>query len=156
MITGVQLRMARAALQITVEEMAALTGLDKGTIVRIEAGRNAYSNTLRAVQSALEAEGLIFLDEDHGVHGPAVAFRWGIEEQRKRRKAASVVDGDDGDAAEGKAWDADARDREMPDTDRATLRHYFDAHPERWARLSPAGKAVLMRAMGTNDAAAGM
>ncbi len=148
MLTGGQLRMARAALQITVEETAALAGVDKGTIVRIEGGKNAYANTLRAIRSALENQGLVFIEAAQGIHGPTVAFRWDVDEQRKRSDLKGGDATGDGNGINSRAWDEDLGAPAMPDADRASLRRYYEDHPERWARLSPAGKAVLGRAIG--------
>ncbi len=79
-------------------------------------------------------------------------MRWGVEP-----KIAPTKDGDKADKAptglSSAPWDDEFEEAgngaaTMPDADRASLRRYYEDHPERWARLSPAGKAVLGRAIG--------
>jgi transcriptional regulator with XRE-family HTH domain len=70
---GVQLRMARAALRLTVREAARASGVSHDTVVRIEADQALKDSTVRKVRAALEAAGVIFLD-DNG-EGPGVKLR---------------------------------------------------------------------------------
>ena len=77
-VTGEQVRMARALLRLTMKETAKLAGIDQGTIVRIEAGFNAYALTLQHLRQVLEAAGARFIDPVEGDHGPGVAIKWGI------------------------------------------------------------------------------
>lgn len=62
--------MARAALQLSVRELAELAKVAPGTIVRLEAGEELKERTTDAVQSALEAAGIEFIPENGG--GPGV------------------------------------------------------------------------------------
>ncbi len=66
MITGTQLRMARAALKIGVREVAALSKVSPATVTRIEADFPANASTLLAIRSALEELGVIFIPENGG------------------------------------------------------------------------------------------
>ena len=82
MITGEQLRMARAALRLTVEATAELAGVNKGTIVRVEAGERSYRRTLKDLREALEKSGVVFFDPVKGVHSGGVALKCGTQEPR--------------------------------------------------------------------------
>lgn len=59
-IESLHIRMARAGLGITVRELAALTGTNKATIVRIESGKTVRESTLTLVRDILESEGAVF------------------------------------------------------------------------------------------------
>ncbi|SDR49538.1 Helix-turn-helix domain-containing protein [Rhizobiales bacterium GAS113] len=55
-----QARMARAALKMSVRDLAAAAGVSPNTITRIEAGLPSNSSTVSAVRRALEAAGVEF------------------------------------------------------------------------------------------------
>jgi transcriptional regulator with XRE-family HTH domain len=75
-ITPAQCRMARAALQIGVRDLAELSGLSAMTVTRFENGHSrGYDGTIDALQSALEKAGVIFVDENG--EGPGVRLRKG-------------------------------------------------------------------------------
>ncbi len=64
MITGSQIRSARAALRITAVELASMAGLGEQTIKRFEASDGvppSRSATLFIVQKTLEAAGIEFI-----------------------------------------------------------------------------------------------
>ena len=66
--------MARAALNWTVRDLAAATGLHRNTITNIEVGRYAGDPaTLNLIKEVLIREGVIFIDENGG--GPGVRLR---------------------------------------------------------------------------------
>lgn len=69
MITGTQLRMARAALKIGVREVGQLAKVSPATVTRIEAGHPANSSTLGAIRIALEVAGVEFIPENGGGEG---------------------------------------------------------------------------------------
>jgi DNA-binding XRE family transcriptional regulator len=73
MLTREQLRMARAALNWSVRDLAAKAGVAANTVSRYENGSDAYGETLLKLQRTLEAAGLIFLDENGD--GPGVRFK---------------------------------------------------------------------------------
>ena len=75
MITNDQLRMARAALRLNITDLAKLAGINKGTIVRIEAGFGAHPLTLKQLQEVLEIAGVIFIEADDNA-GPASGSNW--------------------------------------------------------------------------------
>jgi transcriptional regulator with XRE-family HTH domain len=64
MVTREQLRMARAALNWSVRELAAKAGIAANTVSRYENGSDAYGDTLSKIKRALESGGVIFLDEN--------------------------------------------------------------------------------------------
>ena len=64
MINGIQIRMARAALGLSLQELALSVGLSEKTIRRLEAdrhGANASAKTINAIKNALEAAGIEFI-----------------------------------------------------------------------------------------------
>lgn len=73
MISGVQIRQARAALRLSVVDLAALAGIGVQTVVRLESvdgvpgGR---ASTLNTVQKALEAAGIEFIGSPE--EGPGI------------------------------------------------------------------------------------
>jgi DNA-binding XRE family transcriptional regulator len=73
-VTSAQVRMGRAALNWTVRDLAAATGLHRNTITNIEVGRYAGDlETLSRIRKALEAAGVEFIDANGG--GPGVRLR---------------------------------------------------------------------------------
>jgi hypothetical protein len=66
--------MARAALNWTVRDQAAATGLHRNTITNIEVGRYAGDPaTLNLIKEVLIREGVVFIDENGG--GPAAEVK---------------------------------------------------------------------------------
>jgi len=59
-ITASQIRMARAGLNLTVRDLAEKAGVNKATIVRMEAGHQPRISSLTAVKDVLEALGAEF------------------------------------------------------------------------------------------------
>ena len=72
MITGEQLRAARAMLKMEQGELAELSGVSIETIKRLErmdGPLNAQAMTLHAIQKVLEGEGVIFIPENGQLPG---------------------------------------------------------------------------------------
>ncbi len=68
MIAREQLRMARAALNWGVRDLAKKAGVSANTISRYENGADALGETLLKIRRALETAGVVFLDDsDQGV-----------------------------------------------------------------------------------------
>ncbi|WP_457579235.1 helix-turn-helix transcriptional regulator [Ensifer adhaerens] len=64
------LRAGRALLGLSQEELAALAGVSRQVVVRIEKCEgNVLVDTIEKVRSALEAEGVVFIDGE-GTRGP--------------------------------------------------------------------------------------
>jgi transcriptional regulator with XRE-family HTH domain len=72
MVVAPQIRMARAALGISVRELAQRSGVADSTILRFETGRGGIlAANLNRLQVALEEAGVIFLPADAN-GGPGV------------------------------------------------------------------------------------
>ncbi|CAN2533046.1 hypothetical+protein [Methylocapsa aurea] len=69
-----QCRAARALLDLTQPQLAGLSGLGLSTVYDFEKGRRVVSDdALAAIRAALEAAGVIFVDENG--EGPGVRLR---------------------------------------------------------------------------------
>ncbi len=73
LITREQLKMARAALNWTVRDLAEKSGIALNTISRYENGTDAYNETLMKLRRTLETGGIIFLDGNG--EGPGVRLK---------------------------------------------------------------------------------
>ena len=73
-VTSAQVRMARAALNWTVRDLAEAAGIHRNTVTNIEVGRYAGDpQTLDVIEATLRSAGVIFIDENGG--GPGVRLR---------------------------------------------------------------------------------
>lgn len=75
MMTGNQMKAARALLGITQTELAAAAGISVPTIKRMEVqdtGKSSLENVLK-VRKALEAAGVVFIAENGGGAGVRLA-----------------------------------------------------------------------------------
>ena len=80
-VTSAQVRMARAALDWTVRDLADATGLHRNTINNIEVGRYAGDpKTLDLIEKTLRSAGVEFIDENGG--GPGVRLRKTAKQKR--------------------------------------------------------------------------
>lgn len=61
MITPIQSRMARAALDLGCADLARLAGVGINTVSRFEQGGDARRSSVEAMKSALEAQGVVFI-----------------------------------------------------------------------------------------------
>jgi DNA-binding XRE family transcriptional regulator len=68
-----QCRMARAALKMTVRQLAAAAEVSHDTIVRLEDGQELKASTIDKVRNALESAGVVFTPENGD--GPGVKLR---------------------------------------------------------------------------------
>jgi hypothetical protein len=75
-MTPEQFRMAKAALGLSNPELAALTGLHRNTLNKLDKGEGKAS-TSQLVRQALEARGVQFLDSGSVSAGPGVALKVG-------------------------------------------------------------------------------
>ena len=79
-VTSAQVRMARAALNWSVRDLAEAAQIHRNTVTNIETGRYAGdAATLTAIVGALKRAGVEFIDENGG--GPGVRLR---KRQQKR------------------------------------------------------------------------
>ncbi len=75
MIDAAQVRMARAALKISVRTLAESAGVADSTILRFETGRGAILATnLGRIQKSLESAGVVFIPADAN-GGPGVRLK---------------------------------------------------------------------------------
>jgi transcriptional regulator with XRE-family HTH domain len=72
-ITAAQCRMARGALQLGVRDVAEMAQTSPNTIARLERGETLQPRTLTAIRTALEAAGVIFIDQNG--EGPGVRLK---------------------------------------------------------------------------------
>jgi len=69
-VTPAQVKMARAALDWTVRDLAKATGLHRNTINNIEVGRHSGdAETLQKIERVLYAAGVEFIPENGGGEG---------------------------------------------------------------------------------------
>jgi transcriptional regulator with XRE-family HTH domain len=81
MMSRIHLRMARAALDWTLKDLADRAQLNMNTISRYEGGGAMLSDTLERIEAVFRAEGIIFIDEDEEF-GPGVRLRRGRDPGR--------------------------------------------------------------------------
>lgn len=75
-VTSAQVRMARAALNWTVRDLAEATGLHRNTISNIEIGRYAGDRaSLTVIESVLKRAGVEFIEENGGGPGTRLKSR---------------------------------------------------------------------------------
>jgi transcriptional regulator with XRE-family HTH domain len=83
-VTSAQVRMARAALNWTVRDLADATKLHRNTITNIETGKYAGdAATLAAIVSVLKKAGVEFIDENGGGAGVRLRKRTQIRESKE-------------------------------------------------------------------------
>jgi len=69
-VTSAQVRMARAALNWTVRDLAEATGLHRNTISNIEVGRySGNQESISLIEGVLRRAGVEFIDENGGGAG---------------------------------------------------------------------------------------
>lgn len=72
-MSATQCRMARAALNLSIPQLAVLADVSKGTIERLEQGEELKPTTVGKVLSALQKAGVEFIPENGG--GAGVRFK---------------------------------------------------------------------------------
>jgi transcriptional regulator with XRE-family HTH domain len=79
-VTSAQVRMARAALNWTVRDLAEATNLHRNTISNIETGKYLGDEaSLATIETVLRRAGIEFIDENGG--GPGVRLRKGYRKK---------------------------------------------------------------------------
>lgn len=73
MLTSAQIRAARGLLNWTVRDLAERAGVHRNTVTRAEADASGPGHALKAIRSALEAAGVLFIDENG--EGPGVRLK---------------------------------------------------------------------------------
>ncbi|WP_338325580.1 helix-turn-helix domain-containing protein [Paenirhodobacter populi] len=69
-----QCKMARAAAGLGVRDLAKLAGVSPDTVARLERGEELRDSTVAALRTALEAQGVQFLEGGQVATGPGVAL----------------------------------------------------------------------------------
>lgn len=72
-MTPAQCRMARAALELGIRELAEAAKVSTNTIARLERGEELRERTVDAIRAALESAGVEFIAENGG--GPGVRLK---------------------------------------------------------------------------------
>ena len=86
-VTRAQLRMARAALNWTVRDLAQATGLHRNTITNIEVGRYAGDQkSLELIVAVLRKAGVEFIEENGGGAGVRLRKRSASSESTSRSR----------------------------------------------------------------------
>jgi transcriptional regulator with XRE-family HTH domain len=67
MMRPAHLRMARAALNWTVRELARRAAVDKNAVSRFESGKQILSASLQSIEDVLAKEGVVFLEDSTSV-----------------------------------------------------------------------------------------
>ena len=81
-VTSAQIRMARAALNWTVRDLAEATGLHRNTVTNIEIGRYAGDpGSLIVIEKTFKAAGVEFIEENGG--GPGVRLRKRVQPAKR-------------------------------------------------------------------------
>lgn len=75
-MTPAQCRMARAALELGIRDLAAKAEVAPSTITRLERGDRLYGRTVETIKAVPEAAGVEFIPENGG--GPGVRLRKGL------------------------------------------------------------------------------
>ena len=74
-MNAAQCRMARAALQMGIRELAAAANVAPSTITRLEAGDELKPRTVAAIRATLEKAGVEFIPENGGGAGVRLKSR---------------------------------------------------------------------------------
>jgi transcriptional regulator with XRE-family HTH domain len=74
-LSGVQARMARAALKMSVRDLASAAQVSPNTVTRLEADQACNAPTLLAIRSTFEAAGIEFIPENGGGVGVRLTAR---------------------------------------------------------------------------------
>ena len=88
MLSRLHLRMARAALDWTLKDLADKAGVNLNTISRYEAGGSMLSDTLEKIEAVLRREGIVFIEADEQC-GPGIRVRQqpsDLGERRQKKK----------------------------------------------------------------------
>jgi len=77
MMRPIHMRMARAALDWTLQDLEKHSGVGRNTISRYEAGHDILGSSLQNLERTLTNEGIVFLDDDQN---------YGIKIAKKRHR----------------------------------------------------------------------
>ena len=74
MIQPIQLRMARAALNWTVRDLAERAQVNKNTISRYETGSDIMASSLESLEKVLREAGIVFFENDR-IYGTGAGLK---------------------------------------------------------------------------------
>ncbi|MEA2757212.1 MAG: hypothetical protein QOJ54_3501 [Aliidongia sp.] len=134
MLSASQCRMARAALGIGVRELAEIADVSPNTIARLERGEALHSRTHNHIRGALEAEGVILIDNNTPsvLGGPGVRLGGSPDMSAMGKLFSAMWDASDAPATPEKTYNAclDLLDRYL------TIIQTEGREPDRWERAS--------------------
>lgn len=87
---GRQSKMARAALDLGVRDLADIAKVSPDTIARLERGEGLRPKTVSVIRAALEAAGVVFLDPNG--NGPGVALSRPAPDSKENQSATPNLD----------------------------------------------------------------
>lgn len=90
MLSGVQVKMARAALGLGVRELGALADVNPNTVTRFETGGGIQLATAQAIETALINAGVEFIPENGGGAGVRLSKRAAVPAKPKARPKAKA------------------------------------------------------------------
>jgi transcriptional regulator with XRE-family HTH domain len=82
-LSWLQCRMARAACGLGVRQLADRAGVSPDTVARLEREETLKPSTTEAIRTALEAEGLEFIDADESFGGEGVRFAYAYTQKSR-------------------------------------------------------------------------
>jgi transcriptional regulator with XRE-family HTH domain len=158
-LTPEQCRAARAVLDMQQRELAAKSKVSKKTIADFERGlRSPYVRTLEDLRRTFEAEGVVFVPPEEGVHSGAVGLKWGFRPIARTALQSNVTSQGEGKGGlDAMAWDWEGEPTEddvsvplleWTDDDKRDQVEHWRARPEAWAALAEVSRQCLLRAMG--------
>ncbi len=88
-ISPIQLRMARAALKVTLRELESRIGVNKDTIVRIEAGKEVLASAFQRLEKFYRDAGIVFVEPDRKGLAGVLCPAEGLDRVLKKRSQNS-------------------------------------------------------------------
>src|ERR1700722_15012712 len=85
MMLPIHVRMARAALNWTLRDLAKRAQVNLNTVARYEDGKEVLSGTIQRLEKVFAAEGVSFIHED-AIGGVGIRLAQGLAPQRARVK----------------------------------------------------------------------
>jgi transcriptional regulator with XRE-family HTH domain len=89
-MTPSHLRMARAALKLTVRQLEVQTGVNKNVISRYESGREVLASAVQRLESLFREEGLTFIYEN-AARGPGVVLSKELSRRLERQPKTAAT-----------------------------------------------------------------
>jgi DNA-binding XRE family transcriptional regulator len=155
-ISGVHVRLLRAAFRMQVRHFAQMVGVDKGTVVNLEAGGTPQAKTAQKIAAAFRD--LVEFLEETDERGPGIILKKGWERLLQDGETAEITSrtSESGDLnAMTWNWESELVENDEPlpplewtDEDRADQIEHWRSRPEAWAKLHEVSRQCLLQAMG--------